>query len=104
MAIQIVCECGRNLQIEDKFAGQNGRCPSCGREFLIPTWETETPEVQANPSSLLRKELPDVVPGPRRESSGLDNAEKEEPLRGHADQRLSADMDFFVPRLRRLGW
>src|SRR4051794_8802593 len=41
MAIRVQCECGRQLQARDEYAGRRTRCPDCGRELLIPELETE---------------------------------------------------------------
>ena len=103
MAIQILCECGRKLQIQDKFAGQQGRCPACGRDFLIPAWETETPGIQAQPSPAREEELPEALPAPPVDKGRRDEPERDEPVGGHADERLPHDADFFVPAPREIG-
>jgi hypothetical protein len=36
MPIVLTCPCGRRLQIRDEYAGQEGKCPACGRTFDIP--------------------------------------------------------------------
>src|SRR5689334_11576963 len=36
MPINVACPCGRKLQIADAFAGQQGRCPVCGRTLDLP--------------------------------------------------------------------
>ncbi len=35
MAIRVVCECGQVSKAPDSAAGKKGRCPTCGRTFLI---------------------------------------------------------------------
>jgi hypothetical protein len=48
MPITVACPCGRQLQIADAFAGQQGRCPVCGRTLDLPMpVETGLPPVAA---------------------------------------------------------
>ncbi len=34
--LQLACECGRKLQVDESHAGKRGRCKSCGRLLDIP--------------------------------------------------------------------
>jgi dienelactone hydrolase/DNA-directed RNA polymerase subunit RPC12/RpoP len=36
MTIQVACECGRQLTLEDKLAGKRIRCPECQRILQVP--------------------------------------------------------------------
>jgi len=36
MAIEFKCPCGKQLRIDDKYAGKRGKCPGCGRVLVIP--------------------------------------------------------------------
>src|SRR5437870_8157476 len=36
MPITFTCDCGKQLQAEDQYAGRTTRCPACGRELPIP--------------------------------------------------------------------
>ena len=36
MAIALTCQCGREFEFADKFAGQSVRCPDCNRELVVP--------------------------------------------------------------------
>lgn len=36
MMFEVICECGHTLQIEDRFAGQTGKCRHCGRSIEVP--------------------------------------------------------------------
>ncbi len=48
MAIEITCECGKRLTVNDEFAGQRQQCPNC-QEWLTlpmqPNSKTERPSV-----------------------------------------------------------
>jgi len=56
MAIVVRCECGRQLQAKDEYAGRRTRCPDCGRELTLPGPETEAIEADS----------PFASPAPRR--------------------------------------
>src|ERR1700733_12157249 len=36
--IAITCPCGKRLQVSEKYAGQQGLCPICGRALDIPRY------------------------------------------------------------------
>src|SRR5438270_674588 len=55
--IAVTCECGRYFETPEANAGRRARCPTCGREFTLPT-------LDAKPEVLY---LPDE-PGPTRTS------------------------------------
>ena len=56
MAIVVRCECGRQLQAKDEYAGRRTRCPDCGRELTLPGPETEA----------LDADSPFAAPAPKR--------------------------------------
>src|SRR4051794_12813115 len=94
MAIVLSCECGRKLQIQDEFAGQEGQCPGCNRTFLIPG----RPEPELVPLPYDAVELPDpdapsALPGrlPERQPSAAS-----EPINNHGGEPLHPNTDFFV--------
>jgi hypothetical protein len=37
MAIRFSCECGKRFTAKDEYAGRRSRCPSCGRDVVIPS-------------------------------------------------------------------
>ncbi len=39
MAIRVMCECGREINVKDELAGKKGKCPSCGAVIRVPTLE-----------------------------------------------------------------
>jgi prepilin-type processing-associated H-X9-DG protein len=41
MPISVTCECGKQLQAKDEFAGRRTSCPNCGRELVIPSLGNE---------------------------------------------------------------
>jgi hypothetical protein len=42
MAIRLACKCGKKFQTQDKFAGMNTTCPSCGVSLVIPATHEES--------------------------------------------------------------
>lgn len=36
MSINVVCACGKKLQVKDELAGKRGKCPACGQAMTIP--------------------------------------------------------------------
>jgi hypothetical protein len=48
MPISMRCECGKELQAKDEFAGRRTQCPDCGRELVIPGQAAANP-YQAGP-------------------------------------------------------
>src|SRR5687768_178493 len=45
--IQFRCDCGKQLQARDEYAGQTTACPACGKELTIPPPQA----VQASPAA-----------------------------------------------------
>lgn len=43
MAIFVTCPCGRQLAARDEHAGKRVRCPSCGRELMVPILSPVSP-------------------------------------------------------------
>src|SRR5438067_934648 len=58
VAILLTCGCGRKLQIDDRFAGQQGRCPSCGETIDIPDHARNGPP----PLPVQRRSVPPPLP------------------------------------------
>lgn len=52
MPITFACPCGRQLQMDDEFAGKRARCPECGAVVLVPT--AEPPPLPPAPPRLAR--------------------------------------------------
>jgi hypothetical protein len=52
MPIELTCPCGRRLRVSDAFAGQQGRCPACGRRLRIPGREAPSAGVASSPDEL----------------------------------------------------
>jgi hypothetical protein len=68
MPIVLTCACGRRLQIRDEYAGQEGKCPACGRTFDIPTpCDDETAPFSLEPVRRPEPdtEIPEVEPVPQ---------------------------------------
>jgi len=89
MAITFSCNCGKNVQVGDEFAGQEGRCPSCGQMVHIPGIDgrfTSRP-----PSSPAIRE----PPIPRPETLPEPDEDDLLPLMTHAGKLIVADDDFF---------
>lgn len=42
MPIAFACPCGKLYQVADEYAGQQARCPSCGKLMLIPSLATQS--------------------------------------------------------------
>jgi hypothetical protein len=36
MSIQVSCECGKQFEVGDQYAGKRGRCKACGRIVTVP--------------------------------------------------------------------
>jgi hypothetical protein len=105
VAIEVTCACGRRLRIAERFAGKEGTCPACNRNFLIPgvneADDTELIQAQPDPPSPPLDDLPEALPAPvpdRRSDPDI-----RAPLTNHADGRLPKDADFFVPAPREIG-
>ena len=72
MAIKFTCECGKALQVPEKFAGKNAKCPGCGTTVRVPEAEgsvTATapplvPRAAAESAKARPWEKPEVRPPP----------------------------------------
>jgi len=36
MSIKLTCDCGRTMEVRDKYAGRRAKCPACGKIVAIP--------------------------------------------------------------------
>jgi hypothetical protein len=48
MPIQFKCKCGHVLNVPDKFAGKNGKCPQCGETVKVPIPKAAAPKTAAS--------------------------------------------------------
>src|SRR5262245_61509465 len=46
-AIAVSCQCGRQLNLQDKLAGKRIRCPACGAALDVPRRAIVLPDQQA---------------------------------------------------------
>ena len=53
--LRFTCECGKQLQAKEEYAGQTTRCPDCGRDLRIPG---ESTAIQASPTPAERRRAP----------------------------------------------
>lgn len=90
MAIDLTCPCGRKLKIQDRFAGQVGRCPACSRELRIPNPQEDGAEVVDHLDVVEQEEIPEVE-------------EAEAPVTDHGGEELPDEQDFFVGPPREIG-
>jgi hypothetical protein len=118
--ILLTCTCGKKLQIDDRHAGKQGRCPACGGTINIPSGERQgppplPPEARAVPPPLPtgngHPPAPEAVypvaeapplpaaqpaaPPPQQEERG--------PLLNHGGGELPEDADFFAPPPQEIG-
>ena len=94
--------CGKRLQVKDAFAGQTGKCPSCGATMDIPRHDAEP----ASPYETVAIEepepaAPEAPAAPPRKQGRRTNYEEEEwrPPEGvcnHAGGPLTGNDDFFA--------
>jgi hypothetical protein len=102
VAILLTCNCGKRLSIDDRFAGERGQCPACGRELDIPAhWHADPPALpvgaRAIPPPLPQAEVPATV------EPVAQPVEERGPLTDHGGGPLPPDADFFVPPPRAIG-
>jgi hypothetical protein len=94
VAIDLTCPCGRKLRIQDRFAGQTGQCPACGRELRIPNPQEEAwtspPEGVDHLDVVPQEEVPEVE-------------EAEAPVTDHGGAELTDEEDFFVGPPKEIG-
>jgi hypothetical protein len=43
--ILLKCDCGKTLQIPEGTAAKKGKCPACGRVWLLPAASDEAPAI-----------------------------------------------------------
>jgi hypothetical protein len=89
MPIVLTCACGKRLQIQDKYAGQEGKCPKCGRTFEIPA-PLDDPDAPFSLEPARRAEpepQPEPEPEPPPEVAPLDEPVSREPTRRQAERR-----------------
>ncbi len=55
------CECGQQLHVEDRFAGEKGKCPQCGRSLTVPlaNRNSQLPSIITNTSNENKDGSPD---------------------------------------------
>ena len=90
MAIVLMCDCGRKLQIKDELAGQERKCPACGRTLQIP--------YPNEPSAKLPPGTSRVV-----EAAPVQAAAPPAPIQNHGGDPLPQDVDFFVEPPAEIG-
>ncbi len=115
MSIAITCPCGKRLQISEKYAGQQGQCPSCGKTLDIPRYgnpdndesyaTNPTPTVQQIPAPREEKskpteESPSQTRGPSRDEGAWNPPEE---MKNHGGQVIIDDADFFVAPPSEIG-
>src|SRR4051794_27375237 len=64
MAIQVSCQCGKQLRVKDEYAGRKGKCPACGGVIQIPAAEPDLFDLKDEPAVAPKK----VAPPPPRPS------------------------------------
>jgi hypothetical protein len=93
MAIVLTCECGRRLQVQDEYAGQEGQCPGCGCSFLIPEL-TAGPSVETFAAATER--LVDLRDTVARHELDAPPAQAPASIPDHGGEPLLPDLDFFA--------
>jgi hypothetical protein len=68
--ITLTCACGKQLVVDDAFAGQPGRCPACGEVFEVPdpaaaSPSTGVPDTAPDQYSLAPESDRPAAPPPR---------------------------------------
>jgi len=62
MAIKFVCDCGRELNLKDEFAGKKGKCPGCGAVIHVPTPEETEAQAAALAAAAEAEAAPEIPP------------------------------------------
>lgn len=106
MAITLTCLCGKNLQVDDRFAGQQGRCPACGKTLDIP-FADGRPAAPSRPPPI-PPPLPPTYVRPRHDAPAGSPPppappEQQQQLCNHGGGALEYDADFFVPPPAEVG-
>lgn len=114
MSITIHCECGVKLQVKDEYAGQEGRCPKCGRSLYIPRHDDPPAvvPVEEDPVPLI-SEAHEVNSRDRQREDRDDrderNRREEAPdveqgeVQDHGGEPLPSSMYFFKDPPKKLG-
>ena len=63
MSISITCECGRQFRTPEVNAGRRARCPSCEREFTVPTPVPQTVPEPAEVRFIPEEPVPTSISG-----------------------------------------
>jgi hypothetical protein len=45
VSIRVHCACGHRFRVKDKYAGKQGKCPSCGKMVRVPGAAADAPTV-----------------------------------------------------------
>jgi hypothetical protein len=70
MAIPVTCECGREINLPDEYAGKKGKCPECGATIPIPANAKPAPAKEP-PPGLEVKEPSEKEPEPKAKPAGI---------------------------------
>jgi hypothetical protein len=120
VAILLTCSCGKKLKIDDRFAGQQGRCPGCGQTLDIPADGQRQgppplpPEAHAMPPPLpagngyppadqAAYAVAPPVEAPPPPQAAPPPGSQPGPLTNHGGGELPQDADFFVPPPAEIG-
>lgn len=114
MSIVFRCDCGRQLQVKDEFAGKKGKCPSCGAEVDIPDQETAAEreaaerrerETAATDFEAEFSDHSDLDPEERqRLAEEREQTQQEEvEVLTHKGRPIPAQMDFFIDPPEEIG-
>lgn len=111
MAIALTCDCGRELQVKDEYAGKRVRCPGCSQPLAVPVRPVETvdedvedaalkalmedPGPEVRPNRYAPPPLPEVPRRPRAPDPATAKSEKAIPWAGRESQSRT---DQFSPR------
>lgn len=67
--IKFTCKCGKQIKVDDKFAGKKGKCPRCKEAVIVPVendtvwWaEKSTPKLEADICSRCYETIPSGSP------------------------------------------
>ncbi len=102
MPITLTCGCGKKLRIDDRFAGQKGRCPACGQTIDIPAEDQPPPppppQVRPVPPPLPQEAYTgpeEVLPQVTLASPAAEPV-ADAPLTNHGGGDIPEDADFFI--------
>jgi len=103
VAILFKCGCGRKLQIDDRFAGQKGRCPSCGETLDIPSGDQNAPPPAPQRSGPPPLPPEATVPDDYGSAQAAPPPQEASPPTNHGGVPLGQDLDFFAPPPPEIG-